>query len=628
MRPGARRAAGAHLVAFPEMVLTGYPVEDLALRRRSRGVRARPSTRWPRGSAPTGSATRSSSSATSTPPPTPRPSSAGPPAAPQNAAAFLHRGEVVARYAKHHLPNYGVFDEFRYFVPGTHADGRARARRRRRRRDLRGPLAGRRPGRATARGADAGLLVVLNGSPYERNKDDVAARAGPQARRRGRLRRWPTSTWSAARTSWSSTATRSWSPPTARCWPGRRSSSEELLVVDLDLPAGIAAASTTPTTAATAAAYASTRDRCSRAAAPYERAARPLSPSACDDDAEVYARAGRRPARLRRARTGSARWSSGCPAASTRRWSAAIACRRDRRRERVRRVDAERLLLRALAGPTPPSWPQRTGLHYSTRADRADGRGVPSARSSSTGLAEENLQARVRGTTLMALSNQHGHLVLATGNKSELAVGYSTLYGDAVGGYAPIKDVPEDAGVGARALAQRRGRVARRDAADPGELDHQAAVGRAAPGPARQRLAAATTQRARRACSTTTSSRTAAAPSCVAAGFDPALVERVLAMVDRGRVQAAAVPAGPEDLAARRSAATGGCRSRTAGASTAPGALARGCPRGGTIGGQSGDAAEPPRDRKERRRWRAQAPTRCASVPPTRRVTHPDTCRP
>jgi NAD+ synthase (glutamine-hydrolysing) len=57
------------------------------------------------------------------------------------------------------------------------------------------------------------------------------------------------------------------------------------------------------------------------------------------------------------------------------------------------------------------------------------------------GIAEENVQARVRGTTLMGISNQEGHLVLATGNKSELAVGYSTMYGDAVGGYAPIKDL-------------------------------------------------------------------------------------------------------------------------------------------------------------------------------------------
>jgi NAD+ synthase (glutamine-hydrolysing) len=60
-----------------------------------------------------------------------------------------------------------------------------------------------------------------------------------------------------------------------------------------------------------------------------------------------------------------------------------------------------------------------------------------------SGLAEENLQARVRGTTLMGISNQEGHLVLATGNKSELSVGYSTIYGDAVGGFAPIKDVPK-----------------------------------------------------------------------------------------------------------------------------------------------------------------------------------------
>jgi NAD+ synthase (glutamine-hydrolysing) len=60
-----------------------------------------------------------------------------------------------------------------------------------------------------------------------------------------------------------------------------------------------------------------------------------------------------------------------------------------------------------------------------------------------SGVAAENLQARVRGTLLMGLSNQHGHLLLATSNKSEVAVGYSTLYGDAAGGFAPIKDVPK-----------------------------------------------------------------------------------------------------------------------------------------------------------------------------------------
>jgi NAD+ synthase (glutamine-hydrolysing) len=57
------------------------------------------------------------------------------------------------------------------------------------------------------------------------------------------------------------------------------------------------------------------------------------------------------------------------------------------------------------------------------------------------GLASENLQARIRGVILMALSNNEGHLTLTTGNKTELAVGYSTIYGDSVGGFAPIKDV-------------------------------------------------------------------------------------------------------------------------------------------------------------------------------------------
>jgi NAD+ synthetase len=58
-------------------------------------------------------------------------------------------------------------------------------------------------------------------------------------------------------------------------------------------------------------------------------------------------------------------------------------------------------------------------------------------------VTEENIQARVRGTLLMAVSNKVGSLVLATGNKSEYAVGYATLYGDMAGGYAPIKDVPK-----------------------------------------------------------------------------------------------------------------------------------------------------------------------------------------
>jgi NAD+ synthase (glutamine-hydrolysing) len=59
------------------------------------------------------------------------------------------------------------------------------------------------------------------------------------------------------------------------------------------------------------------------------------------------------------------------------------------------------------------------------------------------GVAEENLQARIRGNVMMALSNKFGWLVLTTGNKSEMAMGYATLYGDMAGGFAVIKDVPK-----------------------------------------------------------------------------------------------------------------------------------------------------------------------------------------
>jgi NAD+ synthase (glutamine-hydrolysing) len=59
------------------------------------------------------------------------------------------------------------------------------------------------------------------------------------------------------------------------------------------------------------------------------------------------------------------------------------------------------------------------------------------------GVTEENIQSRIRGNLLMALSNKFGYLLLSTGNKSEMAVGYTTLYGDMNGGLAVIADVPK-----------------------------------------------------------------------------------------------------------------------------------------------------------------------------------------
>jgi NAD+ synthase (glutamine-hydrolysing) len=92
---------------------------------------------------------------------------------------------------------------------------------------------------------------------------------------------------------------------------------------------------------------------------------------------------------------------------------------------------AEALGIELLTVPIEPAFEAMLG----TLADQFAG--------TAPGLAEENLQARIRGNILMALSNKFGHLVLTTGNKSEMATGYSTLYGDMSGGFAVIKDVPK-----------------------------------------------------------------------------------------------------------------------------------------------------------------------------------------
>ena len=146
------------------------------------------------------------------------------------------------------------------------------------------------------------------------------------------------------------------------------------------------------------------------------------------------------------------------------------------------------------------------------------------------GVAEENMQARIRGNLLMALSNKFGSLVLATGNKSEYAVGYATLYGDMAGGFAPIKDVPKTLVYELSRLAQRAGS---REGPDPRSDHDETPVGRAASRSARHGFAPAL--RRSRIRSSRPTSRTIWTWTTIVArgGFDRATVERVTRMIDR-----------------------------------------------------------------------------------------------
>jgi NAD+ synthase (glutamine-hydrolysing) len=153
-------------------------------------------------------------------------------------------------------------------------------------------------------------------------------------------------------------------------------------------------------------------------------------------------------------------------------------------------------------------------------------------------LTEENLQARVRGTLLMALSNKFGWLVIATGNKSELSVGYSTLYGDLAGGFALIKDVYKtDVFRLARALNERAGRelipqsiIDRAPSAElrADQLDEDSLP----PYPKLDRVLEAYVELDR--------SRDELAED----GFDPEVVERALAMIDRAEYKRRQAPPG------------------------------------------------------------------------------------
>ncbi|MET8602020.1 NAD+ synthase [Streptomyces rubiginosohelvolus] len=424
---------GAHLVAFPEMVLTGYPVEDLALRssfveasrQALRALAARLDAEG-FGELPVvvGYLDRSEHAA----------ARYGQPAgSPRNAAAVLHRGGIALNFAKHHLPNYGVFDEFRYFVPGdsmpvvrVHGIDVALA--------ICEDLwqdGGRVP---AARSAGAGLLLSINASPYERDKDDTrldlvrkrAQEAGCTTAYLAMIGGQDELVFDG-----DSIVVDKEGEVIARA----PQFSEGSVILDLELPA---AATEAPSGVVDDGLRIDHVVLSDEPVAAYEPELAGGYAERLEDEEEIYSAlvVG---LRAYAAKNGFSSVLIGLSGGIDSAICAAIAC--------------DALGAQNVYGVSMPSkyssdhskgdaaeLARRTGLNFRT-VSIAPMFDAYMGALELTGLAEENLQARLRGTTLMGISNQEGQIVLAPGNKSELAVGYSTLYGDAVGAYGPIKDV-------------------------------------------------------------------------------------------------------------------------------------------------------------------------------------------
>ena len=391
---------GAHVVVFPEMIVTGYPVEDLALR---------PSFQ----AASIAAVEKIASTITSDIVAVVGYLDHGP----KNAVAVIHQGQIKARYFKQHLPNYGVFDEFRNFKPG---DKNLVVR-------IQGvdvavaicediwhsvdAITARKPG----------LLVVPNGSPFERNKDGVRlALVQKRAQEIG--------------------------APIAYV---NMTGGQDDLVFDGDTIVVGADGGVLARTAQFVDQVVIVDIECS------ESTSTPDLEISWNNNKPAEAHGGQVAVRL---------------SDEEEMWQALVIGLRDYVSKNgfrsvvlglsggidsalVAAIAVDAIGAKAVNGVAMPSkyssdhsiedaqlLADNTGLHFRITpiAPMVD---AYLSNLTLKGLAEENLQARVRGTTLMGISNQEGHLVLATGNKSELAVGYSTLYGDAVGGFAPIKDI-------------------------------------------------------------------------------------------------------------------------------------------------------------------------------------------
>ena len=386
---------GADLVVFPELAVTGYPPEDLVLRsefvRENRDALDELGVATAAGCAVIAGFVDASEGGI------------------HNAAAVLRGGVVEAVYHKAKLPNYGVFDERRYFMPGTVGCTTS--------------VAGLKVGLSVCEDAwepgvpwtsyrDLPVVVNINGSPYHLGKTHERAEVvGARARETGAWIVYVNAVGGQDELVFDGGSMVV--SPEGDVVSRAAMFEEELAIVELE-PAGAAAGgphAAWPTGA--------------------EQVYRALVLGTGD-----YVR-----------KNGFHDVVLGLSGGVDSALVAAIAADAlGSEAVRVLAMPSEYSSSESLEDANEVA--RRLGLRLDTVPI---GDAFDSYRSSlaelfadtEPGLAEENIQARIRGNFLMAVSNRFGSMVLATGNKSEYAVGYSTLYGDMAGGFAPIKDVPK-----------------------------------------------------------------------------------------------------------------------------------------------------------------------------------------
>lgn len=504
--------AGADLVVFPEMTLTGYPIEDLALRASFRRGAEAALQRTAAALADEGLGelavlvgTVGERSVT----PVHEPGAPEGPRRPTNQAVLLQHGQVQVRYDKHHLPNYGVFDEYRIFAAGDDVcviD-----------------VQGRRVGVVICEDIwqdggpvsqmdenEVSLLVVLNASPYEEGKGyqrvELAARRAHEVEAPVAYVNLVGAQDDLVFDGGSFVIA-----PDGTVLTRAPQFEEHLLVWDLvaddDAPA------TGPV-------------------------AQPLAP-----DEEVY-RALVTGLRGYVTKNGFRSVVFGMSGGIDSALVAAIAADAIGG-ENVVGISMPSVYSSEHSLDDAADLAKRIGADYRVQpikpmVDAFEGS------MALDGLAAENLQARIRGVILMALSNSEGHLVLAPGNKTELAVGYSTIYGDAVGGFAPIKDIDKSR---VWALARWRNNAALDGVFGPDELPPipessitkppsaelrpgQVDQGSLPPYDLLDEVLDAYVENAE------------GRAELLARGFDPAVVDKVLALVDRAEWKRRQYPPG------------------------------------------------------------------------------------